>query len=303
MSQTQQQQKKKGNTAQMKTYVILPQYHPTAPIFQQVSKTERVRMDKLQLAHAYLQHTFTDENGDNRTARLKLNTNTIWLEEQIEKGIAANAKFSDAERNEVKFIYGQKTTSNKTVQQYLESIPQFVGFKGESNEPQILMYDIYDKTVEIKGINENWLRMLDAMNAIKDLKELKDAQDLLIRLKGSFYEPPADLLECQNVLVKFVESNPDTAIDKVLSKKVTVDDEATILIGRAIQTGVIAFDVVPDQVAKKVGDKWEAVKEVNSEFSLEQRKQYFLEFITSDSGKLLYDDIKKGVEEAEGGNK
>jgi len=113
----------------VKTYVLLEHTKPTIEAYQRVNQHQRVRLDKRPYDHAYLKQTFTTKDGKSRTARLKLNCNTIWQDEQIkpEVGIPANEPFTQEERDAVKFVNEVLTTNHPMVQEYLESIPQYDG--------------------------------------------------------------------------------------------------------------------------------------------------------------------------------
>lgn len=285
-----------------KIYVLLPHTKPTAEIYQRIDKNQRVRLDKRPNDSAYKKLTFTTNDGKNRTARLKLNANTIWLDEQIkpEVGIGANEPFTPAEWKAVEFNYEICVAKVPIVSEYLESIPQFAGWweknpNGYSEEKAL--YTLLDKETDAKNLNEDTKRRVKAASKVIDIEDLQEAQDLMIRLNGSFFTPPDNLVGCQNLLIEYVEDADDAMLDKLLKdeKEVSEDEKVTVLLGRAINQGIISFDAVPNQVSKKKGDGWISVKEISSEHSIEERKRYFTEFLTSESGKLLLEDLEKEV--------
>lgn len=292
----------------IKTYVLLPHTKPTAPIYQRVNKNQRVRLDKRPVDHAYLKQTFTTPEGKNRTARLKLNCDFIWQDEQIkpEVGVLANEPFTQAERDAVKFVYEFLMTNNETVQKYLESVPQFELWEGwakdEKGRPKTKgfseerpLYTLLDKEAEAKQTNEEFKKRLRAANKVTAITSLKEMQDLMVRLNGSFFVPPDNLLDCENKMIEFVDDANDEMLDALLKDEVSVDEKVTILIGRAVNEEIISFEAMPHQVAKKKGNKWAAVKEISSTYPLEERKRYFAEFLTSPDGKLLLADLEKEV--------
>lgn len=289
-----------------KIYVLLPHTKPTAPIYQRVNKDQRQRLDKRPNDSAYLKLTFTTNEGKNRTARLKLNANTIWQDEQIkpEIGIGANEPFTPAERKAVEFNYEICVAKIPIVSEYLESIPQFAGWWdknpiGYSEEKPL--YTLLDKESEAKVTNDETKKRIKAASKVIDIEELKEAQDLMIRLNGSFFTPPDNLVDCQNALIEFVDDADDAMLDNLLKedKDVSVDERVTVLIGRAIHEGIISFEALPNQVAKKKGEGWTPVKEISSEHNLDERKRYFAEFLTSESGKLLLSDLEKELNKTE----
>lgn len=283
-----------------KTYVLLPHTKPTAPIYQRLNKDQRQRLDKRPNDSAYLKLTFTNNEGKNRTARIKLNCDTIWQDEQIkpEIGIGANEPFTPEERRAVEFTNEICIARKPIVAEYLESIPQFDGWaknnpNGHSEEKPL--YTLLDRESEAKLTNEDTKRRAKAVLKVMDMEELPDLQDLMIRLNGSYFTPPTDVIECQNALVEFIDDADDAMLDKLLSDEVTTDEKVTVLIGRAINDGILSFDAVPNQVSKKKGAGWVSVKEVASSYNPEERKRYFAEFLTSPDGKLLLEDLEKEV--------
>lgn len=287
-----------------KIYQLLEHTKPSAPIFQRVNKDQRLRIDKRPNDAAYLKQTFTTQDGKNRTARLKLNCDTIWQDEQIkpEVGIGANEPFTTQERKAVEFINEICIARVPIVAEYLESIPQFEGWKKKNPNgfsEETALYKLLDKDSEAKASNEDIKKRIKAASKVADLTELKEAQDLIIRLNGTHFTPPEDLVAVQNLLFDFVDDADDAMLDAVLKseKDITQDEKVNVLITRAVNEKKLSFSEVPNQVARKVGNKWVNVKEISNEHSLEERTRYFAEFLTSDSGKLLLADIEKDVKE------
>lgn len=285
-----------------KIYVLLPHTKPTASIYQRINKDQRQRIDKRPNDAAYLRQTFTDNEGKNRVARLKLNANTIWQDEQMKPdvGIGANEPFTPAERKAVEFHNEICIARIKIVSDFLESVPQFAGWwdknpNGYSEEKAL--YTLLDKESEAKIQNEETRKRVSAAAKVKDLETLEEAQELMIRLNGKAYDPPKELHLCQNELWRFVDDADDVMLDAVLKdeKEVTEDEKITILISKAISNKIISFDEVPNQVVMKKSGKWMPVKEISSDHALETRQQYFADFISSEAGKLLLEDLEKAV--------
>ncbi len=211
-----------------KTYTLLATNDPTAPIFIQVSATERVRVSKRKSEKPYLQHTFATEDGVTRTARLKLGARSIWLDEQAKEGIDANAKFTQAERDAVHFKQGTLNTSFAIVQTYLEAIPQFNEFKGQAIEDVKPLYKLYSRSDEVKSHNEEIRRRTKAVSKVLGMK-LNEAQDMLIGIYGSFYQPSKDLDECQNQIINEMDANPEV-IEKVLRVRLPLTTKLKFLL-------------------------------------------------------------------------
>src|SRR5678816_978607 len=114
----------------VKVYHLLPHTESSAQVYIQANANQKVRLSKRPIDHAYGQITFANREGSNKTIRLKLNTDEIYLQNQIkpEIGIPANEKYTQAERDALMFRDGVLITSNKTVQLFLETSPQFDEF-------------------------------------------------------------------------------------------------------------------------------------------------------------------------------
>lgn len=298
----------------LKTYVLLDHLKPTAPIYQQLNAQQRARIDTIPQWQPYLQVTFLDERdevvdydpdsptfnkmiknkwkGKNRTARLKMNSNTPWQDEQIEKEkIPANDKFTQVEYDIRTFRHNVLSTNNLQLQRFLENIPYMEGFKGYCDSISGPSYKLYDENIEIESDNKAFLKRLDAANKIAKL-ELKEAQDLLIRIYGTFYTLPTTKSAAQNALVGYMDTS-DEAVDDILKEETTVDEEVQILVGRLVSNGTLSFEAVEGQVCKKKGNEWIELKAIGSEYTTIERERYFIEFLTSQAGKLLLDDLKK----------
>lgn len=301
----------------LKTYVLLDHLRPTAPIYQQLNANQRMRLDTLPQWQPYLQVTFLDERdevmdydpdspthgkliknkwkGKNRTARLKMNSNTPWQDEQIEKEkIPANEKFTQTEYEIRTFRNNVLATTNLQLQRFLENIPYMEGFKGYCDAISGPCYKLYDKNVEIVSENLNFKKRLKAANKIAEMSDLKEAQDMLIRIFGTFYVLPDTLEGAQNALVNYMDES-DEALEDILKEDTNLDDEVQILIGRLVSRGTLSFDAVEGQVCKKKGGEWIELKAIGMDYTPLERQRYFSEFLTSQAGKLLLDDLRKEV--------
>lgn len=296
----------------LKTYVLLDSLRPAKDFYVEINK-QKSRLDTIPVWQPYLQVTFLDQSeevidydpqsktvgqkipnpkkGQNRTIRLKLNSNTPYQDEQIEKEkIPANEKFELDEYSAATFRHNTLTTSNPAVQKYLEVYPAFQGFKGICANVKQECYKLYDPSVEIVSENVEFKKRLKAANKIADLN-LKDAQDTLIRIYGTFYKVPDSLEAAQNALVNYMDSS-DEALDEILKTDTNLDDEVTVLLGRLIGLGKLSFDAVEGQVCKKKGEDWIELKAIGNDYTPLERQRYFSEFLTSQAGKLLLDDLR-----------
>lgn len=286
--------------SKFKTYVLLDSLNNTVPIFQRVNKDQRVPIVKRAGYAPYLQLVMQDEEGISRHVRYKEGCPTFDFDEQVEKyKIPPNAKYTNAEYNDRNFRDGILTTKKVSLQNWLEMIPSFEGSKNTADEIQ-KAYTLYDKSVDNKIQNAATKKRVRAMNKVLDL-DLEAAQALIIRLNGSFFVPPDDLDECQNMLVDFVDAAEDKGLDAVLATdaELTVDEKTTILIGNAINAGILSFDKVEGKISKKdKSGKFVAVRDMSAEYPLEERKRMFSDFLNSEDGKPLKADIEKDLVKA-----
>lgn len=290
----------------VKTYVLLPHTNSTAPIYIKVNKEKRVRLEKRPIDAAFLQITFTEsdqgikegEFPKNRTLRLKMNSNSIFQDEQIKEGILANVPFTTAERDAVVFKQGVLTTRYDIVQKFLDSHPQNKKFKGLCDSIKQPLFEEYDKSVELKTTTNDFRKRLAAANKIAAITDLKEGQDLMIRLNGTFFKTPDTMDEVMSGLIDFLDNAEELGLDKILSDTVTKDEKITILVGRAINAGIISFDAKPNQVSLKKNNVWVDVKMISSDLSGSERQRYFAEFLASKDGELLLNDLKKQVDES-----
>lgn len=282
----------------IKTYVLLEHMNPSnASIFRRVNKTQRQQLDKLPVYRPYLQvNAYIAKEKKNKTIRYKESADSIYQDEQIKQGIPANERFTTTERALPTFRNSVLVTKDETLQTYLEAYP---GFEGNENTSPVVRrkeYRLYDKSADTKRENSEMRDRIKAANKIMEM-DLEATKEMLYRFYGSSYQPSDDLDENVNILIKELDEN-DQAIPEILKEAVTTDDAATILIGKALSAGILSFTEKEGQVSKKKGQKWIDVRAISNEYPLEERKRHFAEFITSDAGKTLWDDIEKDVAKA-----
>lgn len=300
--------------ADPKMYVLLEHTEATAQVYRQVDSQHRIRLNKRPIDHAYGQITFTDRDGKNKTIRLKLQTDEIDFQKQIKEiGIPANEKYTQSERDAVMFREGVLITDNPTVQNYLETSPQFEDNWKPEKDPagkgrvvrcpdlQRPLYRLLDETVNLKADDDEFMGRLAAANKIAKIQDVKTGQDLLYRLYGAFHKVPNDILKIRAELIAYLDDADAKMIALIMKedKDVNMDEQTEVLIGKAMGLKIISFDLVPDQVVMTVGGKQRNLKQIPSEFPPEERKLYFAQFLTSEDGKLVRAEIEKEVKAKE----
>lgn len=279
----------------IKTYVLLDSLDLDVPIFQQVNGG-RVQLKKLVNWQPTLRQTFQDKDGISKTIRYKENSNYLFQDEQIEKEkLLANISWTTRERNDRIFRNGTLTTNKPNLQNYLENHPAYDKFEGFCDDYPVPAYKLLDEAAETKIKNSEMRLRIKAAQKVLDL-DLEGKQALLIRLNGSFFEVPGDPLDCENILMEAVDEADEKGLEEILRNETNLDEDVSVLIGKLLSANVLSFDAIPNQVAKQTNGKWIELKQVSSEYTPEERKRYFSEFLTSDAGKLLLADLKKELQ-------
>lgn len=286
---------------QPKTYVLLDALDNNAPIYQQVPGNKRVQLKKMPFYPLYLQITITTEDGKNKTMRYKGNAASIWQNEQIKDGILANERYTSSERAEMQFRNGILVTNKPLAQEYLNNYPGNINFKGSCDAIATPFFKELDATVESKIANAEFKKRLKAANKIAEL-ELEDAQEMLIRLNGSFFVTPATIEECQNLLMDFLDDSEDEGIELILKgdDSLNIDESTSIMIGKLINQGTLSFTEVEGKISKLSKDgKWVAVREIGTDISMDEKLRLFSNFLNTTDGKALKNDLEADLPEVD----
>ena len=286
----------------VKTYVLSSALDIQAEAYQRINQNERVKLQKIPHWRPFLQATFQDEKGKNRTIRLKLNSNSPYQDEQVKQGIEANEKFTDRERNVVYFINGSLTTNLDIVQKFLDVSPENEAFQGQSDH--LKAFKEYKPEDEIKIKNEDFKLRLKMANKIAEL-ELEQAKELLLRINGVFFPTPDTLEACQNLLITWMDAADHDALTSAMKEEAEFDvnEKTSILIGKALLAGLIIFDHENNSVLKVKGTNKIKMKDIPAGLDTEEQEKYFADFLTTKEGELVYQDIEKELSSIKTKNK
>lgn len=287
----------KATEKTVKIYHLTDNTKTSIEHYQRVSKNQRVKIDQRPNDRPYLQITFTDESGVNKTIRFKLNCNTPFQEEQIEKfKIPANEKFTNAERRMLEIKNGVLVLTNKVAQEFMDIHPQNANFKGDCPDIQGPLFVEFDPKVKVNNSVKEFKRRLEAANKIAAL-ELEEAQSMLVRLNGTFYTPPAELNDCIDLLIEYMDECDEAGIEDILRDGVTLEDEIKILINKAVAKDFLSFneDGMKNFVVKKQAGRVIPLKEISGNLSETERRRLFSEFLASNDGTLHLGDLRKMV--------
>lgn len=280
----------------VKTYVLLDALNSSAPIYQHIGDGKRVHLTKIQNWSPYLRITFHDKDGKTRTIRYKEGLDEIDQKVQIkEYETPANLPFTPREYSDLTFKLGTLTTNKENVQKYLENYPAFDKFEGFSDDHRTPCFKLLDEVAESKKLNTEIRKRVKAASKVLNIG-LEEKQDLLLRMNGSFFVPPTTELDCENLLMEMVDEMDEKGLEEVLRDELTPDESVSILIGKLLNAKLLSFDKSPNQISKKVKGNWVDVKEISSDYTQEERKRYFLEFLTSDSGKMLLAELRQDID-------
>lgn len=294
----------------IKTYVLLESMDSQAPIYQTTADGKRMQIKKIPYWRPFLRVTFQGADGRSKTIRYKSSAtdaegnSVLDQREQIDKlKIEANEPFTTTERKDLEFRNGILVTNKLISQEYLEIYPGVEGFTGYCDDVTQPVYKLLDDVLDAKIKNTDMRKRITAANKVINLN-LEEAQAMLIRLNGSFFETPKNIEDCQNLLMEFVDDASEPGLEAVLQKdsEINIDDKTTILIGKLLNQETLSFDAVEGKISKKdKDDKWVTIRKMSAEYTVEERKRLFSDFLNSPAGKLLKDDLEKdlaGGEEA-----
>lgn len=272
----------------------------SAEIYTRIDRTRRVRSEDQPMYRPLMQVTYTDEKGESKTMRFKMNCPTFDQHEQIEKyKILANERFTDAERNALKFYNGALYTKNKNVQNFLDNHPENVNFKGECPDIKGPKFLEYDPVAVKRNDLANFNRRHDAYTKIRNM-DLEEAQGMLIKLFGVGTKVPGELGDCILTLVDFLDAEDnDLVLDAILASGRTLEEDVTILIGILNQKGIISFDEVPNFVVKNKLGKIMPLKEISSSLPKEERTRFLIQFLCSPDGSLTLNDLRNELKSVE----
>lgn len=275
-----------------KTYVLLDSMDTTAPIYMTIGD-KRVRTTKLPRWRPFLQTSFTDAEGTNKNIRFKLNCESIDLQEQILKfKIDANEKFTTAEREAIWFDDGVLVTNNKAVIRYLDAYPGKEGFEGYCDDVKFPLFKEYSEEADAMTENEQARVMIAASSKVVKMN-VDQTHDKLVQIFGTHYKPSTDVIANQNTLLTYIqEADGIKGAEEVLREEVKQDEEVSILLNRLMAMGLLSFDAIEGQVSKKKSGKWIPIKAISAD-NLGQKTDLFIEYLTSEKGKTLLDDLNK----------
>lgn len=284
-----------------KIYHLIDNGKSSVEHYQRINANQRVRTGNRKNDRPYLQITYTDKEGMNRTIRFKLNCNTPFQDEQIEKfKIPANEKFTNAEMDLLWFKNGVLVTTNKLAQLFLDIHPQNENFLGQCPDIKEKLFREYNPQAKTDSEVKAFRNRAALANKILAM-ELADAQSTLIRLNGSFFKAPEELNDCITMLVDYMDQADDSEVEALLRDGISLEDEITILISKATQKGILSFEEsgMENFVVKKTGGRVIPLKEISGNLPGNDRRRLFSEFLASNDGALHLEDLRKSLDAVE----
>lgn len=287
--------------SKFKTYVLLDALNVTAPVFVRINKEERLRVDKMPLWKPYLRVTFSDKDGKNKTIRYKKMATSIYQDVQIkEQGIPANDPFTEIERQSLVFRNGVFMTDVEFDQQYLDAYPGNEAFEGKCQEVLVKAFKEYKESDDIKNANDDFKLRLQAGQKIIGLN-LEEAQEMLIRLNGSFFEVPAAnetmseqeaLEKCVQMLISFLDASEEAGLKAILQEEDTEEDTTTILVGKLLAANLLSFETEGEVKKKSSNGKFVKIADSAPGLDAEEKQRMFVDFLNSEDGKAHLTDLQ-----------
>lgn len=278
-----------------KKFVIIKAAESSATIYRQSSPTDpkgRLQLTINPRIPLYCRHTFTDKNGRQRNTRYKNGASSIFMDEQIEKDkIPANEKFTDLERGDLMLINGVLYSEDESILSFLheDNNPQREEFTGRDRRGITPLFRLLDEQAEAEDENSFIFKTAEALTIIKKMN-LDEVGALLSIFYGSSFTVPTKLKEAQNIAAKALENNEER-LDLVIEGVKGSDQEIVVLLGKALNQGIISFAQKEDYVQMMKDGEWRDVKLVSAD-TYEQREILFRQYLASKEGELLKKDIE-----------
>jgi hypothetical protein len=284
-----------------KKYVLIDAVKSTAQIFVGERDTDKAfRLDTPRQVGLYLKHNFTDKSGKRKITRFKLGANSIFQDEQIKNDmILANERFTTDERRTLYLINGVLVTDDEFLQSFLheDNNPQRLEFTGRSRGSITPLIMELDEEKISDDENDFIFRTAEAIMKIRSMTK-DEAAAFVALFRGASYPIPERLKDCQNILSKDLEGS-DERINMILNADINPDSQVVILLNKAINKGILSFEIKPDFVQVKRGEQWLDAKMVVAD-SYEEREILFRQYLASPEGELLRKDIESLLSEEVG---
>lgn len=278
------------------TFVLEEALNLQSEIYQQTPGGQRSRIVKIPAYRPYLEAMVRDEKGKTRRLRYKEHSNFLFADEQKkEENIDDNAKFTESERDNSWFRHGILVTESNSLINYLRAYPgnSKSPYKSDKIKPGI--FKELDVQKEKEALNEDLRNRTMAAHKIFTLSK-PELDDMILDINGSFFEVPSDIQEVQNLLLEWLDNTDDSGVKRIINfiPNETIDKEARLMVGRLINSGFLSFDELPNAIAKKgKANDWVKVREISAtDYTPDQRVDFFVTFLTSKDGKALYDELK-----------
>lgn len=285
--------------AEKKVYALLPRMDATAPIYQTVPGGKRIRITKIPVHRPFMQVSFQEDGGNNRTIRYKANMDEVFQDEQIKKGVLANEKFTTNDYSNLVFRSGILITDKTNVQKFLEVHPENAKFTGSCNDVQHPTFELVDRDAKIKSSNADLKKRAKTAVGIFELT-LEQAHASIIRIYGSAMKLPILLDDAHQILVNYLDTAEGDDVDAILKtdEDLNIDEQTKILIGRLINQGTLSFDREPGKISKKINDgSWIDVRSMSNEYPREEKIRLFSDFLNTTDGKALKTDFESDLKD------
>lgn len=242
----------------------------------------------------------TDAEGNSITYRFISESNEVEMAAQIKLGFLANYKFTQRDRDSLRFKNGYLTSTRKNIKAFLDTIPANEAFTGERDETEVLFREYKPEVVRKANLNLGF-RQAQALVAAHSLSE--EQMDIkLIKIYGSAYQLPvgADAekqkeakLEALQDAINAVDDNSESVLT-IITKTEDQDNVETI-IGKAVNAGVISFLEKADQIMIKRNGLFVEFLKISDQQNEEQKMNLFIDRLSASDGGPMLTAVKEAL--------
>lgn len=243
----------------------------------------------------------TDAEGNSITYRFVSECNEVEMAAQIKLGFLANYKFTQRDRDSLRFKNGYLTSTRKNIKAFLDIIPANESFTGERDETEVLFREYKPEVVRKATLNLG-LRQAQALVAAHKLSE--EQMDIkLIKIYGSAYQlPVADTaertkeakLEALQDAINLVDDNNSESVLAIITETDDQDNVETI-IGKAVNAGIISFLEKADQIMIKRNGAFVEFLKISDQQNEEQKMNLFIDRLSASDGGSMLTAVKEAL--------
>jgi hypothetical protein len=286
----------------LKTYTITKENRVTnSPFYIEGSDM------KFDVTHQFPLPTETitvDKEGRQKVIRFIAGCDTIDKSEQVKRGYPEKRKATATERMMLTFLGGMLSVPDgySNLENYLDEAPWFVEPDAESESKKIRpphsrkVYELYDQE-KIDDDNLDFETMVtEARTAIINADRNTLVSLLRLSRQGGVVDANINMKQVKLQMLELANNNPDF----ILKNITTVKNDATVLVSKAIDYGILNVDTPGKlMIKKKVGENYEEVTKIADFGGRGAKIDRVVAFFEGDLGKLIFGEVKNRISQFE----